>query len=186
MGYLIKFEEKLMEINKGLPKLPQGLRNFLANWSWLFAGLTTGLGVIAFLASLGSILFLFLAWLSLGSQVFGSQLADTGLVVGGLAGVFVFFSSLVALIILFITTYINYESIRPLRNKLYKGWQLALLARLISLAFEIINHLINGQIKSLIQYLLVSALGLYLLAQIRDSFTTGLGLSSQKKRGGVI
>ncbi len=158
MDFLKKLEKKIMEVNESLPKLPEGLVVFLGDWAWLFTALSVVLGVLAIFA-IFSILFI-------------GSLTMYGLGIG------IYILTLLAIIIFgfagnLLTIYLNIKSIKPLKAKLYKGWQLMLLAGVLNFIFGALQNLIEGGISSLLKSAALYALSLYFMAQVRDQFILG-------------
>lgn len=158
MELLKKLENKIMEINESLPSLPQGLVDFLAEWAWLFTAVTAALGVFAIFTIFSIGLIGSLALLGIGAGL--AILALLSTIVFGLLGNI-------------ITIYLNILAVKPLRAKLYRGWQLMLLAGALGFVFGLIENLVDGNFSSMVSSVLVYAISLYFMAQVRDRFVLG-------------
>lgn len=165
MNFLKDLEEKIMEINESLPKLPKSVVEFLASWSWFFAAISAGLGLLAIITILGVSLVSSLALMGLGA---------------GLLGLFIPLLFIVSLIGIGVSVYINFISIKPLKARLYKGWQLVLLGGLISLLFGALGDIADRDFSGLLWSLLASAISFYFMAQLRQEFTEGPELTREE------
>lgn len=154
MEFLKILEATIMDTSEKLPKLPDGLAKLFGDFVWIYAIIVAVLNGFSLLAFLTAGLFV-----------------GMGL---GLFGIFWLIISLLALTGVLVSLYLNVKAIEPLREKQYKGWQILLLSIIFSLIFGI---LLSRKMRDLIPNLFWSALGLYILTQIRSQFVLGSELT---------
>ncbi len=165
MDTVKSIEKQLIELNKGLPKLPTGLTKWLADYGWIIVLI----GVIFAIMALVTLVPLLLVAFGVSTAVgVGNLFGGYGFspLIGSLAwlSMSVSFVNFVILIIL------EAMAVTPLKNKQYRGWQLIFIAYLISLALGVITSIVTANISSLLTNLVVFAIGAYVLFQIRPHF----------------
>lgn len=154
-------EKKLVEINKGLPKLPKDMTAWLANYAWLLVLL----GVTVSILSLFTILPVLLGALGLVSVIEAQYgLSRYGLDAAG------WLSVVLSIINLLIVICLEILAIAPLKRKNYRGWELIFIASLVSIIVGIAGSIIVMQPGSLVLSLVVYGIGLYVLFQVREHF----------------
>lgn len=153
-------EKQLVEINKGLPKLPRGLTKWLAEYGWLLVLIGVILSVLSLFILLPTLLTV-LGVLSITDNIFGLNYGF---------GTLSWISFLVTLIATVIVTYLEAVAITPLKTKQYRGWELVFIAGLVSVASSIISSVISLEAGSLVVSLMFYAVGLYVLFQVREYF----------------
>lgn len=155
-------EKQLADINKGLPKLPAGLTKWLAEYGWLLVLIGVVLSVMSLFALVPLLL---VAFGIIG--VFGAQYGYAGYDVASQLG---WLSASISIISLLIVLYLEVVAISPLKAKKYRGWELIFIANLVSLGLGIIGSIIALQFASIIWSLVLSAIGFYILFQLRPHF----------------
>lgn len=162
MGALQSLEDQLSGLFKDLPALPKGAKDALVQY-WPYLALA--LGVLQLLAAWGlwNLASYTNAWLDYASRVAGTSVgysdAEKMVIYGGVV-------LLVANAVIFFMAY------APLLKKAKKGWDLLFLATIINLVYGIVQIFMTSRgIGSFIGSLVGTAIGLYLLFQIRDHYT---------------
>lgn len=167
-----KVEHKLEGVNKGLPKLPEGGRKWLANNVW-------------WLALLGGIGQLWMAWwlwdwskaYRVLDDYFGRYLSDV-------YDVNIFFY--LALIVLVCSGALFLASVAGLKAKnKAKGWNVLLMGVLAYAAYGVVAIFSNGHnsytgFDAFIGVAIGTAVGLYVLFQIREYFGAGHAAATKK------
>ncbi|MBH2007007.1 hypothetical protein I8H83_00180 [Candidatus Saccharibacteria bacterium] len=154
-------EKQLVEINKGLPKLPKGLTKWLADYGWLLVLI----GVVLSVLSLFTVVPALLTALGILSLV-GAQYGIFGY---GL-DLFGWLSAILSIVNLLIVIYLEAVAISPLKDKKYRGWELIFIASLVSITLGAIGSIITLALGSLLVTLVFYAIGLYFLFQVREHF----------------
>lgn len=169
-------EQQLIKINQDLPKLPKGLTKWLAEYAWLLTLIGVVLSVMTLLAFVPIVLTAFgvVSTANLGLGLAGYN-TTYGFDMLGWLGMIV--SIVSALIVL----YLEAIAITPLRIKQYRGWQLLFFASLVSLALTVVSDIIAMQIVSIIMSLVFSAIGFYILFQLRPYFVPAATKTTEKK-----
>lgn len=164
MELLHKVEKSLEEPFASLPPLPKDLKKGLASiWPWL--------ALIAGVLQLLAAWWLYdwakyydklVDWTNSISTTFGGATVDSRLT----AWVWI------AVVMLAVDGIILLLAFPRLQKKLKSGWDLLLLAALINLAYGVISLFIDGRggMGSLLGALIGSAIGFYLLFQVREYF----------------
>lgn len=155
-------EKQLVDVNKGLPKLPTGFTKWLANYGWLLVLIGVVLSVMSLIALVPLLL---IAFGIIG--VFDAQYGYVGYDVASQLG---WLSTSISVISLLVVLYLEAIAISPLKAKKYRGWELIFIANLISLGLSIIGSIIALQFASIVWALFLSAIGFYVLFQIRPHF----------------
>lgn len=158
-------EKQLEGVNKGLPKLPKGLTQWLADYAWLLVLIGVVLSVLSLLALIPAALIAFgfstAVGLGYGISGYGFNPLVSSL---GWLNVLLSLANLVIVVIL------EALAVGPLRTKKHRGWQLIFTASLVSVAFSVVTSLVMMQLNSLIFSLIWMAIGLYILFQVRPHF----------------
>lgn len=167
--------EKMVEgyyKKSGLPPLPKGFKDFLADWVWLATLLGTLFGVLGVFGVLST---LFVAQSIIGVANYAGAGYATQLT--GILWV----STAASLLFSVVMLVFQAKAITPLKHKKQSGWKLLFLVLLISFATNVVSLLFNivaGGIllvgASLVGFavsLLFYAIGLYLLFEIKPAFT---------------
>jgi len=155
-----QLEKPLDDTFKKAPQLPENVRKGLANaMPWL----TLAGGVLSLLAALS--VYQIITQLNGVYQIFGYSNAVAG--VNLLSWVTVFM--LIAEAVLF---FIAFPDLRLYRKK---GWSLVFWASLVNVVYVVFSNLFNGgfvDVGQLIFMLIGTVVGVYLLFQIKDYYTT--------------
>lgn len=161
MGALQSLEDQLAGLFKDLPALPKGGKDALVQW-WPYLALL--LGALQLFAAWGlwNLANYANAWLDYASRIAGTPVgysdSDKMIIYGGV-------------ILLVVNAVIFFMAYAPLTKKLKKGWDLLFLATIINLVYGVVQIFMTGRgIGSFIGSLLGTAIGLYLLFQIRDRY----------------
>lgn len=154
-------ERQLVEINKGLPKLPKGLTKWLADYGWLLVLI----GVVLSVVTLFTIVPALLTTLGIMSFV-GVQYGIYGYGLDVLG----WLSVILSIVNLLVVIYLEAVAISPLKAKKYRGWELIFIASLVSIVLGAIGSIITLEIGSLVVTIVFYAIGLYFLFQLRDHF----------------
>lgn len=155
MQQLESLEHALVDIAKGLPHLPKGLRDWLATNMWWLAIVTAIACVISALMSLVA--------MSVGS--IGVALYS-GLRFGGM----VFVVSLIMFLTMVAIAVINAMAVAPLQSKRKRGWSLVFLGVLVGFAGSLITDIITLNVGGAIASVVWTAIALYVVFEIRDYF----------------
>lgn len=148
-------ENKIMAINSKLFQLPDNFKTGIANYLWLLTILSIILNILAIMAILGI------------GALSGALLYGTGL------GYFTFKIWLIVLsgvIGTAIVVIIEILAVKPLKNKLYRGWHLMLCAICLQVVFTIVYLIASMSFSDFLRSLLNLAISLYFLAQTREHF----------------
>ena len=176
METVTSIEQQLVKINKDLPKLPKGLTKWLAEYAWLLTLIGVVLSVLTLLAFVPLLLTVFgvlsVANLSLGLAGYPNTYGSDALG---------WFSIIVSIVSSLIVLYLEATAITPLKAKQYRGWQLLFCASLISLALTVVSDIITMQVGSIIMSLVFSAIGFYILFQLRPYFASAETKTADKK-----
>jgi hypothetical protein len=143
---------------KDVPHLPKEFTNWLAKNAWWLTLIGVVLGVMG--------MFTLLSLMTAGSLLIASLGAPA---LGGA----VFIGSLITLILVGIAVVIEGLAISPLKIMKHQGWNLLFLAGLIQTVGSLIRGLFAIDIISIIATLIASAVGFYVLNEIRDHFAVG-------------
>lgn len=165
MAVLQSAEQKLVDVFKDLPPLSKGAKESLANaWPWI--ALT--FGVLQLLAAywlwkLASIVNVLDTYSNTLVRTYGGQ--DINL--SGTDKTIIY----LGLAILVVDAVILLLAFSPLKNRARRGWDLLFLASMINLAYSVISLFIDGRgFGSFLVGLLGSAIGFYLLFQVRELY----------------
>lgn len=164
MELLKKLDAKLSGVFKDLPPLPDSARETLAQiWPWLaLIG-----GVMQLFAALA--VWRLLNWAREVEQFTAYYSRVTGVDYGPSA--FDKTMIYVGVAFLVVDAVILLLAFSPLRARDSKGWRLLFLGALLNLAYAVVSIFIDGRgLGSFIVSLVGSAIGFYLLYQVKDKF----------------
>ncbi|NLA42857.1 hypothetical protein GX865_01690 [Candidatus Saccharibacteria bacterium] len=148
-------ENKLVELNKGLPKLPKQAVDVLTKYLWIIAIISAVFGILGIVTILG-----------IGT--FGaSMIADLGYA-GSAASLWS--NILFGVVGMAAVAVIELMSVGPLKKQSYKGWKLAFYAVMLSFIFSLLGDILSNKLDGLIGTLLSAAIGTYILMQVRNNF----------------
>jgi hypothetical protein len=155
MDALRGVENKLVEVNKSLPQIPENGKKILAEWFWVIAIIGVVLGAMGIVAILGI-------------GVAGSALL-TGLG-GGLLAVSMWPMLLFGVLGMALTVVLELMAINPLKHRQYRGWQFMFAAVILQVIFSILQAVFTNSFSSVLGALLSFVIGAYLLAQVHSYF----------------
>lgn len=159
MEYVERLERTLAAWYGRLPHLPEKGRRWVADNSWwivLIGTIVMALGMIGVLSVLLAGTMVLSVFAGLYGAVFGGILALLTLLWIGLY---------------VLTTVLMAMAINPLRMHAKKGWRLLLWVMTIGVAVEITYVFVSADVGSFIWSMIVTALGSYVLFEIRHYFT---------------
>lgn len=163
-GIVKPIEQALMPVFKGLPSLPEGARKFLVK-IWPILALVFGL--LQLLGAWG----LWQLGHTTNTLIYDINQYSVAVGDGAVAptlGVFYY----LGLAVLVIDAIILLLAVAPLNARQKKGWDLLLLGTTLNLVYGIVLLFdAYGGVSSLFGSLLGSAIGYYLLFQIREYYT---------------
>lgn len=175
MDTVKSLEKQLLEVNKGLPKLPAGLTKWLADNGWLLVLI----GIVFSITALVMVVPLMLIAFGISTTVgVGNMMSGYGFtpLIGSLA----WLSTSLSFVNFLIIIVLEAKAVTPLKNKLIRGWQLIFIASLINLAFSVFTNIVTGSLSSLILGLIVYAFGFYVLAQLHPHFVPHAATKDKK------
>ena len=162
MAALKTIEDKMIEINKGLPQLPPDWKNWLAQYAWVFALIGAVVGAILVLVLINTVLFV---------TAVVTTTDTLGYIVQQPAHHYVALAWL-ALVVLVGYVAVLAISVPKLKAMLKSGWNLSFYSALFFLGYDIFFWLQSpGAVFNLIGNLIGAAIGFYFLFQIREKFT---------------
>lgn len=156
MQQLASIEQSLSKLFKDLPHLPKGLTDWLADNAWWLVIIGVVLGVFGAFGALSALLLLGPVY-----AVFVGGLFDGGMLM---------LASLISIVALVATIAVEVMAIQPLKVKRKRGWDLIFLSSLISFAGSVLSSLILGNISSILWAVIGTAIGLYILFELRGHF----------------
>lgn len=161
MDALHKLEDQLAPLFKDLPEIPKGFKEFLVQYWPIIALVVGALQLLAAIGLLGSVaatsMFLTTAGYAAGVAYTGINL----------------FAAYIGIALLLINAIIFFLAFSPLTKKAKKGWDLLFLSTIINLVYGASQVFIGySGFSSLIGSLVGTAIGLYLLFQIRSYYGT--------------
>jgi hypothetical protein len=173
-----QLEKPLADAFKGLPPLPENVRKGLASampWLVLAGGVLSLLGAYY--------LYQAVTWVNQWAAQVNSLYA--GAYSTPVAGIGVM--AWVGLVILAAQAVLFFMAYPALRAYKKRGWDLVFWAGLVSVAYGVVANLFSGSVNigQLIFSLIGSAVGMYLLFQIRQYYTLA-GSSASKEVADVI
>ena len=150
-----QLESKIMELNAKLPALPEKAKAVIAKWLWAGALVSVVIYIIGIVTilSIGALtnLLLFSAGLGLASVKLWIMII-TGVIGMGIALIAELFA------------------IKPLKQRLYKGWYIAFCVVCFQLIFSLIYDMTSNTFSRIFSDILSFAVSMYLLAQTREYF----------------
>ncbi|MDO8335205.1 MAG: hypothetical protein Q7T74_00260 [Candidatus Saccharibacteria bacterium] len=165
MEALHTIEKQLAPLFKDLPAIPKGFKDFLVQY-WPYIALF--LGVVQ----------LFAAWSLFALVSFASSVINYANTVSVYTGQPVGYTGLeltaawVGIAVLVVNAIIFIVAFSPLTKKAKRGWDLLFLATLINAVYGLTQVFISVRgFGGLLSSLVGTAIGLYLLFQIRDRYT---------------
>lgn len=166
MQLVHKIEKQLAPIFKDLPELPKSAKDALVQW-WPYIALI--LGALQLFAAWGlwQLATWSNAWMDYANRV--SQYT-AGVAVYTTTDKFIIYGGIVLLLINAVIFFMAYT---PLTKKAQRGWDLIFLASLINVVYGFVQIFMTGRgIGSFLVSLVGSAIGFYLLFQIRSRYTS--------------
>lgn len=167
MAALQAAEKQIANIFKGMPPMSHKAKEALVNaWPWI-AGI---FGVLQLLAALAlwratQVVNQFSEFTNSLSTFYAGQPLGPSSGERTIMYLGVIFLAVDAVILLM--------AFPHLRNRSRRGWDLLFLGALLNLAYSVISlFMYNGSMGSLVSGLIGSAIGFYLLFQVRDSYKT--------------
>lgn len=165
MELVHKIEKSLEGVFKDAPALPENAKkNVVAAWPWI--ALVFGVIQVAAAWSLWRLLDAIQPLVNLSNQlsqyyggsVVGYSTFDKTVIYAGIA-------------LLLLDGFILLMAFSPLQKLQKRGWDLLFLGSVLNVVYSVVAVFINGRgFGSLIMGLIGSALGFYLLFQIKDSY----------------
>jgi hypothetical protein len=128
-----------------LPKLPQGIVDFLVTIS-------------PYLALLGGIASIIVGPLALLGTLFSLLTLNPAIV----------FVTLMSSVLLFVQAIIMFMAFKPLKERAYKGWYLLFVSELISLAQSIVGLVLN--LGGIVGVVIGFAIGFYILFSVKKEY----------------
>lgn len=170
-------EEALLPIFKGLPSLPEGGRKLLVKL-WPVLALVFGILQLLAVWTLWN-----LGHTANGLMDYANQLsiaAGNGLVAQPELGVFYY----LGLAVVIVDAAILLMAVMPLYNHQKKGWDLLFLGTELNLLYGLVILFDSyyGGFDSLLSTLIGSAIGFYLLFQVRDYYTGAKSVADNPKK----
>ncbi len=165
MKIMKDIEKTLDGLFKGLPPLPENVKKWLADKAWIFAiiGIVLG-GLSGLLLLTGAILVSTVVSPAYVGSLYAAQTT--------VASHFVLFAW-VALIALAVNVIILIKAVPLLKVKARAGWDLIFLSAVLWFAYDLFNWLqYTKDIGSFMWSILSTAVGFYILLQIRDKFVS--------------
>jgi hypothetical protein len=163
MAALQTIENKLADAFKGLPQLPESARSWLAEYAWVLALVGAVLGAILAAILLTTVLFVSAVVAPVyTNSIYVTEVAPVQHTIA---------LAWVALIALVVYVIILGLSVSKLKAKSKAGWDLLFMGLLLLLAYDVFNWLqYPGAVFSFVWSLLMTAVSLYFLFQIREKF----------------
>lgn len=158
MESLRKLETTVAEWYETIPHLPKASQRWIAQnvwWIVLVGVILSGIGIF---------------WTLTLAVSAGALLTIFGGVIGAAIGGFAVIAVLVSLAVTIVNTVIAALAITPLKALRYKGWSLLFLTSVINVASLVLVFILSFNLGALIWGLLVTAIGLYFLFEVRSLF----------------
>lgn len=162
-------ESQLNDIfGKQAPKMPEGGKKFFVTWLPVLAMIGAVLNVFAVWA-LWSAVHVTSGYVDLANEL--SRAYGTGEVVStSYLTVWVW----IAMAISVLTAVLYFMAYNPLKAKLKRGWDLLFYASLVNVAYSVVTLFVHGRgVSSFVVGLLFTALGWWILFQIRPAYLKG-------------
>lgn len=163
MEQISKLEDKIAPLFKDMPRLPLHTREWLAMniwWITLVGVIITAIAVVGLLSV---------------TVLAGVFLGFVGGIAGAAVGGVLFIAALFSISFLVVMVLLGILAVNPLRELQKKGWTLLFVVLLLRAAELVVSFLFKFNLISLIWGLLVTAIGLYLLFEIRSLFKASTG-----------
>lgn len=175
MGALQKLEDQLAQLFKDLPAIPKSAKDWLVQY-WPYIALVIGILQLVSAAILWTAITAATPYLDQANR-FSQQLYGVGYAPVYSATDKMFFYIAIGLLV--VNAVIFLLAYKPLTKKLKKGWDLLFLAALLEIVYGVAQIFMPGYGPgSFLMTAIATVLGLYLLFQIRDRYTTK---NTQKK-----
>jgi hypothetical protein len=167
MGFVHSIEKQLEGVFKNAPKIPENGRKTIAEilpWIALVFGVLQLFAVWG-LWGLTRVSNELIDWADQISKAYGGQ----GVGLSSTDKTFIYLGILVALV----DAVILLLAFSPLKSGLRKGWDLLFLSGLISVVYAVVNLFIDARgFGGFLFSLLFSAVGFWILFQVKDKFKT--------------
>lgn len=168
MDSLRKLEETVGVWYKNMPHLPKNGQRWLAENAWWIVLIGVILGVLGIFSLLSFVL------------AAGFVLAGVAGIAGAALGGFAIIATLVSIALGAADVVIAGIAISPLKSMQRKGWSLLFLTVVINVAALVLNFLFTINFFGLVWGLLVTAVGVYFLYEVRDYFVTAKAKPAKK------
>ncbi len=163
---LSSLEDKLAELYKGLPQLPENGRKTLASWApWL----SLVFGVLSLLSA-----WWLYDWAGATNKLvdYANELSRAYGVTEAVSTSRFTVTVWLAIAVMAVEGVIYLLAFPKLKDRLKSGWDLLFLGALINVVYGVVVAFTNyGGVSSLFGTLIGTAIGLYFLFQIRSHFT---------------
>jgi hypothetical protein len=175
MDVVHKIDKKLADVFKDLPALPKSSKELLAQiWPWL--ALVGGLMQLFAALAIWRLLSWTNRWEELGDFYSRTIGVDVGPSLMDKTAIYI------GVAILLVDAVILLMAFSPLRARVRRGWDLLFLAALLNVAYSVVSIFIDGRgFGSFVFSLLGSAVGFYLLYQVKALYTGKTTTSSSAK-----
>lgn len=162
MDAVHKLEDSLAKVYQGLPHLPKGGRDWLAQNVWWIA--IVGI-VISALAALGAISAMFFA-----SAIITGVTVAYGSTSVATAGGTAMLTGWLSLALFAVEIILLAKAVTPLKNHRKQGWTLLFLLQIVALAYSIVVAVVQYNIPGLLMSVIFAGIGAYFLFEIRSYF----------------
>ncbi|MCE7936842.1 hypothetical protein DYH10_03615 [Candidatus Saccharibacteria bacterium CPR2] len=167
MSALKGLEDKLAEAFKGFPQLPKNAKEGLVNF---FPWLALIFGVLQLVAawSLWGLTRISSRWLDVTNDYYKAVTGrDYGIGLSSTDKMIIY----IGLIVLVVDAVILLMAYPHLKTRARRGWELLFLGSVINVVYSVVTIFIDGRgIGSFLLSLIGSAVGFYLLYQVRDYY----------------
>lgn len=162
MEQLHRFEKTVAGWYKDAPRLPKDVTKWLADNAWWIVIIGVVLSALALWGALAAFGFVSSVVSQLGG-VYGY-----GVMSGAVAQSWLPLT--LSVVQLVIVVLLQVAAINPLRAKAKRGWTLLFAAFLVSFVFSVVSDLIAFDLAGIVVMTLFSAIGLYVLFEVRSYF----------------
>jgi hypothetical protein len=156
-----KIENKLATMYKGLPHLPADVKKWIAQNVWWMAIVSVVFSVFGVISLIAVTFFASAVLVGFGGYA-GAAVAA--------AGGFALLSVGVSIAFMIVELIVMGMAISPLHSMQKKGWTFIFIAALVQAASYVVSFLYSFNLFSLVWNLLILAVGVYFLFEIRDHF----------------
>ena len=156
-----KLENKLAATYKGLPHLPADVKKWIAQNVWWMAIVSVVFSVFGVISLIAVTFFASAVLVGFGGYA-GAAVAA--------AGGFALLSVGVSIAFMIVELIVMGMAISPLHGMQKKGWTFIFIAALIQAASYVVSFLYSFNLFGLVWNLLILAVGVYFLFEIRDHF----------------